>query len=112
MPRKPSNTFLLGMTRIPVMFFVLALYCSTFAAERHLTPAQLDNIQQICRSLIGTPVDSREHFARALDQFRPYARNPAEIDDFSTICSADCRGTIRLIDSTEVQISTSNIPLG
>ena len=98
------------MPRTVAILLVLGLCTSAHAAERRLSSVEVAKVQRICRSLLGIPVDSRGQFARALAKFRPYTRKPQDIDELSFICSADCRGTLRLIDSTEVQISHSNIP--
>ena len=87
---------------------IAALCGCASVGERHLSVVDLREIKRICATILGTPVGSLDPWL----PLAPYARTPDALDRMTVICSAECIGTLLLLDGAEIRYSHPNTPEG
>ena len=73
---------------------------------RHLSSDDLREIKRVCASLLGTPADARKPWLA----LAPYTRSAGALDHIVVVCSAECEGSLPLLDGAEIRFSHPNTP--
>lgn len=87
---------------------ILNVCFSATADEHRLTFSEVREIKRICATLLGVPVGAREPWLRLLR----YARTRDALDRVILICSAECEGSLQLVDGAEIRFTHPNTPKG
>ena len=75
---------------------------------RHLSSDDLHEIKRVCATLFGAPADA----FRPWLPLAPYTRTPDGLDHIIVVCSAECEGSLPLLDGAEIRFSHPNTPPG